>query len=326
MYQINLDAAEKSLDGRQLDRLIDRWLETVAADVEASTLDGYRQKIEHFRRWWCEAGASLDWRITRSALATFGRWLAEQPSRKPPYNPPSYGQQGDVLRRVAQMFRWAKTKNFTEIDHSGWLPAPMGEPTSRKAPTLADLARLMDAASQSVSPTRDRALLAFLIGTGVRRAEAASVQVENVQFAADGSGVAGVIGKRTRANESGRRSVAFDATTGLYLLALIDQDGRAEGALFVTEAGAPMGNQAIHRAVKRAIKRAGLEERIVGSHDLRRAFATHLARHARIDPTLAADMIRRQMGHTSYSMTARYSLLDVDDLRETIVSPLSMTT
>ncbi len=37
MYHINLDAAEKPLDGRQLDRLIDRWLETVAADVEPET-------------------------------------------------------------------------------------------------------------------------------------------------------------------------------------------------------------------------------------------------------------------------------------------------
>jgi site-specific recombinase XerD len=327
MYEINLDTAERPLDGRHLERLMDRWLETVAAEVEAGTVAGYRQKIDHFRRWWREAGPALEWQITRSALTAFGKWLAAQPSQRPPYKTPSYGQQKDVLRRVAQMFKWAKTKNFTQIDHSDWLPAPIGEPTLRKAPTLDDLAALMAAAGNSFKPVRNRALLALLIGTGVRRAEAASIQIEDIQFAADGSGVAVVVGKRTKANRSGRRSIAFDATTGAYLIALLDSEQRASGPLFVTDSGARMGYQAIHRVVKRTIRRAGLQTRISGSHDLRRSFATHLARYARTDPDIVADLIRRQLGQANYRTTAEiYTLLDVDDIRDVIVSPLAMIT
>jgi site-specific recombinase XerD len=326
IYEINLDTADRPLNGRQLDRLIDRWLDTVATEVEPVTLAGYKQKIGHFLRWWSETGPSLDWRISQSSLTAFGRWLAEQPSVKPPHNPPSYGQQADVLRRVGQMFKWARARGYTEIDHSAWLPDPIGQPTVRKAPSLDDLAALLDAANVSADPVRDRAILAFLIGTGVRRAEAATLKIEDVQINADGSGIAIVSGKRTKANRGGRHAVAFDRATGAYLLAYLDVDPtRTTGAVFVSEAGQPIGSQAVYRVVKRAIRRAGLEGRINATHDLRRAFATHLARHARVDPTLTADVIRRQLGQASYRTTAEhYTLLDGDDLLQSIVSPLAM--
>lgn len=319
-----MHADDPALDAERLDDLISLWLETIAADVAPPTLAGYRQKIEHFRQWWREAGPACGWKLTRRKLAEFGRSLAATPSSRPPHRPPSYGQQADVIRRLRQMFRWAKAAGYTDIDHGDWLPKPAGEPTKRKAPTLTDLAALMEAAGKSLKPTRNRALIALLIGTGVRRGEAASVQIEEIQIAADGSGVATVTGKRTRANQDGRRAVAFDATTGAYLIALLDADRRTAGPMFVTDTGERMGYQAIHRVIKRTIRRAGLGDRIAGCHDLRRAFATHLARYARADPTLSADLIRRQMGHTSYTMTAHYSLLDVDDLRDSIVSPLRM--
>ncbi|MFN8466264.1 MAG: hypothetical protein U0X20_11975 [Caldilineaceae bacterium] len=65
---------------------------------------------------------------------------------------------------------------------------------------------------------------------------------------------------------------------------------------------------------------------MTATHDLRRVFATHLHVHAGegASSEVAADMIRRQLGHKHYSMTAEYSLLDVEDIREVIISPLSM--
>lgn len=326
MYSISLDAAEKPLDGRQLDRLIERWLEETAANVAPYTLDGYRQKIAHFQRWWATAAPPLDHRLTKSALAQFGRWLSEQPSANPPHNPLSHGQQHDVLRRLSQMFRWAKAKGYTEIDHGDWLPAPQGEPTRRTAPTLGDLAKLMQAAEHAANPTRDRAILAFLIGTGARLGETASLQIEAIQFTADQSGTATVTGKRTRANRSGRHTVAFDQHTGAYLIAHLDAEQRTTGAVWRDSDGQPIGNPAIYRVVKRAIRRAGLEGRITATHDLRRAFATHLARHAMSDPTLTADVIRRQLGQASYRTTAEhYTLLDAEDLLQSVVSPLAMS-
>lgn len=324
-YQIKLTQPDPALDGRHLEELIDLWLEDVAQSATPSTAAGYRQKTDHFVHWWREEGPASDWQITRRKLGEFGRHLATQPSARTG-RPASYNQQNDVIRRLRQMFRWAYERGYTAIDHGPWLPAPQGQPPKRTAASLADLGRLLEAAGQSSHPERDRALLAVLIGTGARRAEAATIQIEHIQIAADGSGTAAITGKRTKANKDGRRQIAFDRATGRYIADLLDHDRRSAGALFVQDDGRPMGTQAVHRAVKRAIQRAGLEEKITGAHDLRRAFATHLARQANAggDSTLSADLIRRQMGHTSYAMTGRYALIDVEDIRETLRSPLAM--
>ena len=323
-YQIKLTQPDPALDGRHLEELIDLWLEDVAQSTAATTAAGYRQKTDRFVQWWRETGPAVDWQITRRRLAEFGRHLATAPQKRTG-RPASYNQQNDVIRRLRQMFRWAYERGYTAIDHGPWLPSPQGEPPKRQAAKLADLRRLLDAAGQSSHPERDRALLAVLIGTGARRAEAASIQIESIQIAADGSGTAEITGKRTKANKDGKRQIAFDRSTGRYIAELLDHDRRSAGPLFSQDDGRAMGNQAVHRAVKRAIERAGLEDRIVGCHDLRRAFATHLARQAAGgDSTLSADLIRRQMGHTFYAMTGRYTLIDVEDIRESMISPLAM--
>ena len=86
--------------------------------------------------------------------------------------------------------------------------------------------------------------------------------------------------------------------------------------------GAPLNSAGIYQMIKRVVKRAGLEEHVRGCHDLRRAFATLLGKMYPSAPGWA-DIIRRQLGHAHYSMTANhYTLLDADDIRRQLVSPL----
>ena len=61
-----MHADDPALDAERLDDLISLWLETIAADVAPPTLAGYRQKIEHFRQWWREAGPPCGWKLTRT--------------------------------------------------------------------------------------------------------------------------------------------------------------------------------------------------------------------------------------------------------------------
>lgn len=325
--RINLKPTEPALDGRQLDDLIQLWLDELSRDLPPLTVAGYSFRLDYFRQWWKEEGPRRQWLLHRRDLADYGRHLAALRTPKAP-NGLGYHSQNDALRRLRQMFKWAHEAGYVEQNYSTWIPKAGGEPPSRQAATLDDLQRLLDAASRSPKPARNRALLALLISTGIRRAEAAGLVVEDLRIDADGSGIAQVTGKRTKANKSGKRSVAFDRTAGRYLVTYLDAAGLHTGPLFPGHTPAePLTPQGIYKIVKFCVEEAGLGDRLTATHDLRRAFATHLARYVAAEGAeseVTADMIRRQLGHAHYSMTAHYSLLDVDDIRETIISPLTM--
>lgn len=325
--KINLRPAEPALDGRQLDDLIQLWLDELARDLPPLTVNGYAFRLAYFRDWWRQEGPLRQWLLKRRDLANYGRHLSQLKTDRAPAGL-GYHSQNDALRRLRQMFRWAFQAGYTEQDYGAWTPRPSGEPPQRTAASLDDLQRLLDAASRSPKPARNRALLAMLISTGIRRAEAAGLRIEDIRIDADGSGIAQVTGKRTKANRSGRRAVAFDRAAGAYLIAYLDAERRTYGPLFAGhKSDEPLTPQGIYKIVKWCVVEASLGDRMTATHDLRRAFATHLARYVAgegASSEVAADMIRRQLGHKHYSMTAEYSLLDVEDIREVIISPLAM--
>lgn len=318
MASINLTPPEPALDARHLDDLIVLWLETGVS--AADTASGYAYKVRYFRDWWSAVGPARDWTLRRRDLEAFAAYLETVTSRTG--QPLSYHTRNDVLRRLRQMFRWALARGYTEgRDYTPWVPRADGEPPPRQAASMEDLAALFDAAGESPNPARDRTILAVLIGTGIRRGECASIQVEDIRIYADKSGVMTVTGKRTRANRTGRRSVAFDAETGAYLTAYLDLTKLEKGPLFRGASGKALTTQSIYRTVKRCAEAAGLGDQIQGCHDLRRAFATHFARMFKGEGY--GDLLRRQMGHKTYRMTSQYSLLDADDIRDSLKSPLS---
>jgi integrase len=322
MGTIQLQPAEQVLDACNLEALIELWLEDCAVKRPPATVAGYYYKILYWSQWWQAQGAALDWRLRRRDVERFARELDVVTSQRTGETL-SYNTRRDVLRRLRQMFHWAYLANHTgDCDYSHWVPALEGAAPKRKPASLEHLRRLFDAASSSPDRLRDQAILALLIGTGIRRGECASLTVDLTQIHADGSGVAVVAGKRTRANADGVREVAFDPVTGAYLRAYLDTYGLRSGPLWQSQYGKALGVVAIYRVVKRCIKRAGLEEALQGCHDLRRAFATHYSRlHQGQDH---ADLLRRQMGHANYRQTTEYNLMDAEDIRGRLVSPMSL--
>lgn len=321
MGEINLDPDEDYLNARKLTVLIDRWLAQL--DVAPVTLVTYRGKIKHFVSWWQREGPKLEWRLTKTALKAFEVYLRGVITKR--FNTPmSYNNRHAIIRALRMMFKWASTNGHTSKNYGEWVPWPQGGPPVRRSATTEHLVFLMLAAMESRQPLRDQALLAFFIGTGCRLGEVAGLNVADIQILADGSGRAMVIGKSTDANDSGERAIAFDAVTGRYLVRYMDALVIDHGPLWINDNGDKLGARGIYQMVKRVVKRAGLEEYIKGCHDFRRAFATILGLMHPDSPAWA-DMIRRQLGHKHYSMTAHYTLLDVDDIRDMITSPLAKT-
>lgn len=316
--KINLHIEEPYLEAEQLSELIRLWILDVDRRCTSLTTDGYACKVVYFVRWWQEVGPSREFRLREVDLQAFERWLRSQKGR---HNKPlMYHTRKDILRRLREALRWGWRKGYVNNDYSAWVPAADGEPPARKAASIEQLAQLFRAASETHFPQRDRAILAVLIGTGIRRGECVSLRVENIEFLADGSGYALITGKRTRANKSGIRRIAFDAATGSYLQTYIDFLGLSSGPLWLGAQG-PLKVVGIYKVVKQCLAKAGLSSQFQGCHDLRRTFATLLARQAQSD--VDSDRLRRQMGHTTYRMTSEYTLLDVEDVRESLHSPMS---
>lgn len=313
---INLAPAEPVLQANQLDDLIQLWLEDCALRLPPYTVAGYQHKIAHFRTWWADYGPPHNWQLRQRDLIRFTRELEKNSGL-------AYNTRKDVHRRLRQMFKWAYRQGYTDgRDYGLWVPPAEGSAPLRVAAALASLKALMRAASKTANPARDRALLAVLIGTGIRRAECATLCVQDVVLDADGSGTAKVWAKKVRGRDVHARPVAFDRYTGRYVLDWLHVYDCQFGPLFPSAKGGPLSAVGIYKIVKAVIAKAGLEHEIQGPHDLRRAFTTYFARKRKGE---AYDhLLSKQLGHASYRMTAQYSLPDIEDIREAITSPFAL--
>ena len=318
--RIHRTPAMPPLDGRDLEWLIERYLEDRQTKVVTKTLESYSYRLRTVIEWWLNVAPTQQWMLTAADLGKFEHYLRSKRSAN--YDKPlSFTYRKGILQCLREVFCWAYQVGYTTIDYSGWVPAAKGVKRQRHAAGEGELLRLLDECDNSPRRVRDRAIIAIFIGMGLRCVEVSNLQIEDIQFAEDLSGYAHVRGKRTKANPTGERDSAFDATTGAMIAEQIADRKRDSGPLFVSYRGKPIKTYTLYGIVKKLIARAGLEDQIQACHDLRRAFATHFTRRNR--GPQAADILRRQLGHTSYSQTVVYALLDVEDLRKNIVSPLA---
>lgn len=320
-HTINLAPEADSLDGTDLLRLVHLWLEAQAVRLPPETLRSYRARVLVFTGWWEQAGPGCGHLLTEAKLAEFAAWLpAAQARGGKPY---AWHSQNDILRRLRQCLRWAYERRYVTFDVARWVPAPGGSPPLRLRASLEELRRLMEGAGRAAAPVRDRAFIALLIGTGLRRAEAVALDVGDVRMDADGSGTIAVRkAKRVKGREVQGRVIAFDPWVGSFLRPLLEERP-LHGPLFTGVGRAErMSLMAANRLVKRAVARSGLQGAIQGPHDLRRAFATWFAAQHQGD-LLAGRLLSRQMGHARFVQTDQYILHDAEDLRGIIRSPLA---
>ena len=176
-----------------------------------------------------------------------------------------------------------------------------GESAPGRALNAVEVRKLFAAAASGNSPAasaRDAALLAMLYGLGLRRAEAATVELDDY---VNVTGTLRVMGK-------GRRERLVYATNGAAaaLNAWLEIRGTEAGPILapVTKAGdvlagKGMTGQAIAARIRRLSVDAGLGK--IGPHVLRRSFATQLLAGGN-DLAAVADC----MGHANTNTTRIY--------------------
>lgn len=178
---------------------------------------------------------------------------------------------------------------------------------------------------ETVSQSRDRALLEVLYSTGIRVSELVGLN----RFSLDlSSGVLRVIGKGrkerlvpigNKAAESLRQYLARSADLAAAACAA---PGKQQVPVFLNNRGGRLTTRSVARIVDKYILRCGMHLRM-SPHALRHSFATHLL-------NAGADLraIQELLGHRSLSTTQKYTHLNIDKLMEVYdrAHPRSRTT
>ena len=170
--------------------------------------------------------------------------------------------------------------------------------------------KLFEAVDPSAGPkaVRDQALIALLLGCGLRRAEVTTLRMENLDQA---TGTLKVIGKGNK-----ERKVFFTQEVAQLVNAWVDLRGSQPGWLFgrITKGGLlilenPMDPASVGRVVKKA--QAAAEIAPITTHDLRRTFATRL-----LSENVDIVAVKNLMGHANVTTTAKYDRRTEDALHE----------
>jgi integrase/recombinase XerC len=218
------------------------------------------------------------------------------------------------LSTLRSFFRWACREGHLEKNPARRLPLPRTPKPLPRAMTLADTETLLESRDEGHLPERERALFELLYATGLRVAETAGLDMEDVDF---GSRLARVTGKGGRerivpfgeqAEEALREYLPVRARLRRGR-ACSDSDGETE-PLFVNARGGRLTTRSMARLLKRRLRAAGLPVQI-SPHALRHTFATHLLQ-------AGADLrsIQELLGHASLSTTQKYTHLDAARLRD----------
>lgn len=166
--------------------------------------------------------------------------------------------------------------------------------------TQADAQALLDSIDgESLADVRDRAILAVLLGCGLRRSEAANLTWEHIQQRDGRWVILDLIGKRGRV-----RTVPMPSWCKKQLdeWALCVAPARGRVFMPIDKAGNVVGDhvsaQSIYNVVEKRVEAAGLD---IAPHDLRRTFAK-LA-HKGKSPI---EQIQLSLGHASLKTTELY--------------------
>jgi site-specific recombinase XerD len=164
----------------------------------------------------------------------------------------------------------------------------------------AELATLFEACAKDPNQAlgaRDAAILALLYGVGLRRAEAAALEVSDFK-PRDQS-------LRIRGKGNKQRIAYIPAGAQAALEAWLNLRGRRPGGLFcgVTKGGKLTHRDVTAQLIYRVVQKRHLAAGIAGftPHDLRRSHISDL-----LDEGVDLAVIARQVGHSNVQTTARY--------------------
>jgi integrase/recombinase XerD len=200
-------------------------------------------------------------------------------------------------------FAFLLAENLSVTDPSERLQTPRSWRTLPDVLTIAEVERILEAPDLAHPLAwRDRAMLEFAYGSGVRVSELIGLQLRHLSIEEEFALVYGK-GSKERIVPFGRRAVG---ALSLYLREVRPrlENGRGEGRVFLNARGRPLSRMGVWKILRGHVETAGIQK-VVSPHTLRHSFATHLLEGG-------ADLVAVQemLGHADISTTQVYTHVD----------------
>lgn len=301
MRAVAAAAPPPSLDRYRLQDVVEEYLAALrVAGRSPRTIEWYHANLAEFIGFVERDGRAAT--VADLQPARVRRWLLALNARQTALAPSSLAGR---VRTVKAFGTWVAAELDLPANPVRGVPIP--RVPEQLVPSLRDheIARLVQAASQSRNPARDLALVLLMIDTGIRLSELAALRVADIDLI---EGRCRVMGKGNR-----ERVVPIGRRTRKALRASMPErrPGSTHAPLFAGLRGSSLSARGIHQLVRRLARRAGIETRC-SPHVLRHTFA-------RAFLTNGGDVfsLQRILGHSprSIQVTRRYVDLLDDDLR-----------
>jgi integrase/recombinase XerC/integrase/recombinase XerD len=208
--------------------------------------------------------------------------------------------------RLKTFFAYLVKNDCLDVSPLASLERPVCREDEIQPFSRTDLNALLHAASQSYEARRNKAILLFLLDTGLRASELCRLRMEDVDPV---SRNVCVLGKGNK-----RRTVCIgDEATRALLAYLNECDHRPEEVLFFswdkTDCRDPLSRSGLLQLIHRLGKAAGIKGVRCSPHTMRHTFAVEYLRNQGDNFSL-----QKFLGHTSLEMCRRYLALAQADL------------
>lgn len=285
--------------------MINEFISSLIADGKSKcTIEAYRLDLSEFERYMSNyiqkpltALKSADMRLWANHLWEDGL-SASTRARK--------------IAAAKSFFRYLLKMDYIESNPADVLEAPKLPKKQPKvigsddAKNIILLAKNGD--SKKIACFRDYAIIATFLMTGIRREELSNIKLDDVDM---DNGTILISGKGNK-----ERSVYINDTLRAILseyLTVYRKTFKTSGSseyLFVSTRSERISLCGINKIVNNAMEKAGIKERGISAHNLRKRFATTV-----FESTGDIATVSKLLGHSSPTVTMRYVRIGEDTMR-----------
>lgn len=198
---------------------------------------------------------------------------------------------------IKSLFSFAVKTGYLTLNVGSFLKTPKAkESLAEKILDVSDVRRLI---KYGVKNERDRLLLSLMYGCGLRVSEVIGLTWDDLKKHGDG-------GKATVFGKGSKTRIVLIPDRLWQQVKEFEKYHRVNKYVFISRHHNQMERSVVHRMIKRACKRAGIDER-ASAHWLRHSHASHS-----LEAGCNLRLLQQSLGHASVTTTERYLHISPD--------------